>query len=247
MASRLFSCLILSRMGSSHLESDRASVIRAALSVSVATGLYGISFGALSIAAGLSIWQTMALSAFMFTGASQFAFIGVIGAGGGAVSAVATAGLLGARNGLYAVQLGPLLTLQGWRRVAAAQFTIDESTAVSTAQSEQGLRRIGFWWTGLGVFLCWNALTFVGALAGNSLGDPKVYGLDAAAAAAFLGLLWPRLASRTAQLCAALAVVIACVLIPFAPAGIPVLGAGCAAIIVGTWDARRTPREEPNE
>ena len=220
----------------------RAAVIRQAASVSVATGLYGISFGALSIAAGLNLWQTMALSAFMFTGGSQFAFIGVIGAGGASISAILTSGLLGVRNGLYGVQLGPLLAFEGWKRVLAAHFTIDESTAVSTAQTTRALRRLGFWWTGAGVFVCWNSLTFVGALAGNAVGDPKAWGLDAAAAAAFLGLLWPRLAGRTAQVCAGLAALIAIGLIPFAPAGVPVLAAGLAAVIVGAWDARRTTR-----
>ena len=222
---------------STHRDPARSAVIRQAMSVSVATGLYGISFGALSIAAGLNLWQTMALSLLMFTGGSQFAFIGVLGAGGSPVSAVLTSGLLGVRNGLYGVQLGPLLGFQGWTKVLAAQFTIDESTAVSTAQTTPALRRTGFWWAGVGVFVCWNALTFVGVLVGNAIGDPKTWGLDAAAAAAFLGLLWPRLASRTAQACAALAVVIACVLVPFAPAGVPVLSAGASAIIVGTWEA----------
>jgi len=217
----------------------RRAVIRQALSVSVATGLYGISFGALAVAAGLSIAQTMALSLLMFSGASQFAVVGVIGAGGGAASAIATSGLLGVRNGLYGLQLGPLLALRGWRRVAAAHFTIDESTAVATAQVTPGARRLGFWWAGLGVFVCWNCLTLAGALVGNALGDPKAWGLDAAAAAAFLGLLWPRLATRPAQVCAGLAVVIACVLVPLAPAGVPVLGAATAAIVVGAWQVRR--------
>ena len=52
--------------------------VRIGASLSVATGLYGISFGALSVAAGLSLGQTVALSALMFTGGSQFAFIGVV-------------------------------------------------------------------------------------------------------------------------------------------------------------------------
>jgi len=214
-------------------------VLRQALSVSVATGLYGISFGALSIVAGLNLLQTMALSTLMFTGGSQFAFVGVIGAGGAPVSAVATSGLLGIRNGLYGIQLGPLLAIKGWRRVLAAHVTIDESTAVATAQTTQPLRRAGFWWTGFGVFVGWNTMTFVGALVGNALGDPKMYGLDAAAAAAFLGLLWPRLASRTAQACALVAVIIACVLIPVAPPGVPVLSASLAAVLVGIWDSRQ--------
>jgi predicted branched-subunit amino acid permease len=219
----------------------RSAAIRQALSVSVATGLYGISFGALSVTAGLSVLQTQVLSLLMFTGGSQFAFIGVIGAGGGAASAIATSGLLGVRNGLYGIQLGPLLAYRGWKKVVAAHVTIDESTAVATAQKDHDVQRAGFWWAGLGVFVCWNALTFVGALAGNALGDPKAWGLDAAAAAAFLGLLWPRLASRSAQACAAFALVIACALVPFTPAGVPILCAAVAAIVVGMWESRRGP------
>jgi len=211
--------------------------------VSVATGLYGISFGAIAVTAGCTLAQTMALSLVMFAGSSQFAFVGVIGAAGPPVTAVATAGLLGVRNGLYGVQLGPQLALAGWRRVLAAHFTIDESMAVSTAQATPELRRLGFWWAGVGVFICWNALTLLGAVVGNALGDPKAWGLDAAAAAAFLGLLWPRLAGRAAQACAAIAVVIAVALIPVAPAGVPVLGAGCAAIAVGWWTGRHAPRD----
>lgn len=215
----------------------RAVAVRAA-SVSLATGLYGISFGALAVAAGLDLWQTMALSLLMFTGGSQFAFIGVVGAGGGPVSAIATAGLLGARNALYGAAIAPLIGVRGPRRWAAAQVTIDESIAVAIAQPEPELARAGFWWTGLGVFALWNAFTVAGAVVGNALGDPSRWGLDAAAAAAFLGLLWPRLAGRSAQLVAAGAVVVALLVTPVVPAGIPILAAAVVAVMVG-W---RSPR-----
>jgi len=220
-------------------DAGRGAVIRQALSLSVATGLYGISFGALAVTAGCTLPQTMALSLLMFSGSAQFAFVGVVGAGGLPVTAIASAGLLGIRNALYGVQLGPQLALAGWRRVVGAHLTIDESTAVSTTQTTPELRRFGFWWAGIGVFCCWNALTLCGAIIGNAIGDPRSWGLDAAAAGAFLGLLWPRLASRPAQACAALAAVIAACLVPFAPAGVPVLGAACAAIVVGLWSQRR--------
>ncbi|MDR2348565.1 MAG: AzlC family ABC transporter permease, partial [Bifidobacteriaceae bacterium] len=153
------------------------SAIRQAVSVSVATGLYGISFGALAVASGLTVWQAQLLSMVMFTGGSQFALIGVLGAGGLGSAAVASAALLGGRNLLYAVQLGPLLGLRGWRRPLGALLTIDESTAVALAQADDRARRVGFWWTGAGVWVCWNALTLVGALAGDAMGDPKAWGL----------------------------------------------------------------------
>ncbi|MDR2374004.1 MAG: AzlC family ABC transporter permease [Bifidobacteriaceae bacterium] len=213
---------------------------RQAVSVAVATGLYGISVGALAVAAGLNIWQTQLLSMVMFTGGSQFALVGVIGAGGLGGAAVASAALLGGRNLLYAVQLGPLLGLRGWRRLLGAHLTIDESTAVALAQptARPDARRAGFWWAGAGVWVCWNALTLMGTLAGDAMGDPKAWGLDAAAAAAFLGLLWPRLAARRAQATAALAVGIALVTSPWLTPGLPVLASALAALAVGLWPGR---------
>ncbi|SEJ48203.1 AzlC family ABC transporter permease [Demequina mangrovi] len=207
-----------------------------ALSVSLATGAYGLSFGALSVAAGLDVWQTCALSLLVFSGGSQFAFVGVIGAGGHPFSAVATSTFLGLRNGFYGVGLAPVMRpMRGWRRAAAAQVTIDESTAVALAQpaEDPDARRTGFWWTGIGVFLGWNAITLVGALLGSRIGDPADWGLDAAAAAAFLALVWPRLAHRRAQAVAAASCVLALALTPITPAGVPVLAAAAVAIVAG--------------
>jgi predicted branched-subunit amino acid permease len=122
--------------------------------------------------------------------------------------------------------------------VLAAQVTIDESIAVATAQRDPVQARGGFWWTGVGVFVLWNVFTVVGAVVGDALGDPRRWGLDAAAAAAFLGLLWPRLAGRDARLVAAGAVVVALALTPVTPSGVPVLAAAMVAVLVG-W---REPR-----
>ena len=219
-------------------------MVRTSLSVSVATGLYGISFGALAVAAGLDLPQTMVLSLVMFSGGSQFAAVGVLGSGGAAGAVVATAGLLGARNGLYGVQVSSLLGAHGWRRLLAAHLTIDESTAVATSAPTRAAARAGFWWTGVGVFLLWNAFTLAGALLGDALGDPRRYGLDAAAAAAFLALLWPRLTgtgARTARLVALASVVLALVLTPLVPAGVPVLAAALLAVLVGTLDPSDPP------
>ena len=203
------------------------------MSVAVATGLYGISFGALSVVAGVSVPQTMVLSLLLFSGGSQFALVGVVAAGGSPVAAVATSTLLGVRNTLYGAVVAPLLGVRGWRRLAAAQLTIDESTAVAVGQRERAATRAGFWVTGIGVFVLWNAFTLLGALAGDALGDPRSWGLDAAAGAAFLALVWPRLAARPAQVVAALAVAVTAALVPFVPAGLPVLAAAAVAIVVG--------------
>ena len=209
------------------------------MSVSVATGLYGISFGALSVAAGLSFWQTVALSALMFTGGSQFAFVGVVGGAGGlgalasvnatGASALAAASLLGLRNGIYGMHNSLRLRARGLWKVLAAQLTIDESTAVASAQSESEEIRRGFWVTGVGVWLLWNLFTIVGAVVGERLGDPATWGLDGAAVAAFCGLLWPRLKAREAAALALACAAITLVAVPFIPAGLPILLAAAAA------------------
>ncbi|WP_198954916.1 AzlC family ABC transporter permease [Kineosporia sp. R_H_3] len=230
-------------------DAARTTVLRQALSVGVASGSYAVSFGALSVAAGLSVAQTVVLSTLMFTGGSQFALVGVLGAGGGGAAAVATAGFLGVRNGFYGLTMSPLLGPQGrgWRRPFAAHMTLDESTAVGTAQlalhpGRRDLVRLGFWATGLSVFVFWNAATLLGAYLGDALGDPRRYGLDAAAAAAFLALLWPRLVAALSRGVAAVAVGVALVLVPVTPAGVPVLAAAVVGAVAGLLPARAGAR-----
>lgn len=150
--------------------------VRMGLSISVATGLYGVSFGALAVAAGLSIWQAMALSALMFTGGSQFAFIGVIAGGGAGSAALGAATLLGVRNAVYGMQMNRLLQPKGWRKVLAAQVTIDESAATASGQMDVAEQKRGFWTAGVGVFVLWNVFTFLGAWLGDALGDPRQWG-----------------------------------------------------------------------
>lgn len=223
--------------------SNRSSVTSMSIGVGFATGLYGVSFGALSVSAGLDIWQTQVLSLLMFSGGSQFAFIGVIAAAGGAGvasagvgAAVVSAWLLGIRNGFYAVRLAPILNKLGLSKLIPAMLTIDESTGVATVQEDRKDQVKGFWLTGISVFVFWNLMTLAGAVLGDALGDPSRWGLDAAAAAAFLGLLWPRLAERQAFAVAAAALVIATAATPFLSAGVPVLLAGVTAVVVGVFN-----------
>jgi predicted branched-subunit amino acid permease len=218
-------------------------VLRQGLSVAIATGLYGVSFGALSVASGLSVLQTCLLSLLLFSGGSQFAVIGILGGGGTVGAAVAASSLLAVRNALYGLQLGATMLPRGWRRFAIAQLTIDESTAVAVSQTAPPLRRLGFWVTGIGIYLGWNLMTFVGALAGDALGDPKRYGLDAAASAAFLALLWPRLRAREPVAIAIVGALATTLLIPVIPQGLPVLAAALVGAVVAwfwpkAWTAR---------
>ncbi len=203
--------------------SSRRAIVRDALGIAVASGAYAVSFGAISTAAGLSLVQTCSLSVLMFTGASQFALVGVVGAGGGIWTGAATAVLLGSRNALYGLRLSSLLNVGGWRRVPAAQFVIDETTAMAIARDEPAQARFAFWATGLALFALWNLGTLIGALATHAIPNPKALGLDAAPPAAFLALLAPRLRAREPMAIALASAVAALVLLPFVPAGVPPL------------------------
>jgi predicted branched-subunit amino acid permease len=205
------------------------------MAVAVPVGLYGAAFGAASISAGLDLLQTIALSSILFSGASQFAIVGVIGSGGGAIAAILASALLGIRNGFYALRMAPLLEARGLRRLIAAHITIDEATAVALAQDQEDRNSVrkGFWFTGIGVFVFWNLFTIVGALSASILEDPSKWGLDSAVPAAFLALLWPQLTSRRLRIIALLAMVMALALSPFLAAGLPIISVVLIALIAG--------------
>jgi predicted branched-subunit amino acid permease len=210
------------------------------LSVSFTVGLYGTAFGAASIAAGFSVLQTCLLSLLAFSGASQFAVVGVMGAGGTAIAGIATASLLGVRNMLYALRMAPLLRVSGFKKVIAAQVTIDESTGVALSQEKLGTEAMkqGFWLTGFGVYIFWNIFTLLGALGAKAMGNPSAWGLDAAVPAAFLGLVWPRLTNKLERALAVGALVLAVLLSPVLSAGLPIISTVVLAVIFG-WKVRR--------
>lgn len=209
------------------------AVARTSLSVAFTVGLYGAAFGAAGVTAGFTILQTCLLSILLFSGASQFAVVGIMGAGGSAISAIATAMLLGFRNALYGLQMAPILKVTGLKRILSAQITIDESTAVSTLQENDVDRKRGFYLTGIGVYVFWNLFTYLGALGASAIGDPAVWGLDAAVPAAFCGLVWPRLKDKKQFLISALAIVLALSLTPITAAGIPIITTVLLAVIFG--------------
>ena len=215
-------------------DSRRSTVTRNAIGVGLATGLYGISFGALAVTSGFSFAQAQVLSLGLFSGASQFAVVGIVGAGGGALAAIATSSLLGIRNGLYALSLARVLKLSGIKKVFASHITIDESTAMSVANvDDEELSRWAFWATGISVFVFWNIATAIGAIGASLITDPKSFGLDAAVGAAFLALLWPRLINKQIRYIALSAALLAIILIPVVRPGIPVLASVLIAVIIG--------------
>ena len=215
----------------------RRGVIRDALGIAIASGAYAISFGAISTTAGLSLLQTSALSVLMFTGASQFALVGIVGAGGSVWAGAATAALLGSRNALYGFRLSSILDRSGLKRLLAAHFVIDETTAMAIARESPAESRFAFWATSVALFSFWNLGTLIGALATHLVPDPKVLGLDAAPPAAFLALLAPRLRAREPLAIALAAAVVPLVCLPFVPAGIPLL---IVAVMVAVYGVLRT-------
>jgi len=217
----------------------KRAVLRDSLSVAIPVGTYGAAFGAAAVAAGFSVLQACALSLLLFSGASQFAVVGVMAGGGTALSAIATGALLGIRNGLYGLRMAQILNLNGLKRVLGAQITIDESTGVALSQETRGeaAMRYGFFATGLGVFFFWNFFTLIGALGAGAIGNPSSWGLDAAVPAAFLGLVWPRLIDRKTRIAALLAVLLALGLTPFVGAGFPIIATVVIALVLG-WSKK---------
>ncbi|MFE7648567.1 AzlC family ABC transporter permease [Streptomyces phaeoluteigriseus] len=219
-----------------------SAVVRDALGVGVAVGLSGFAFGVTSAGGGLTVWQTCALSLLVFTGASQFALVGALAAGGNPLTAAAGAFFLGVRNAFYGLRLSQLLALPRAVRPLAAQWVIDETTAVSLAQRDRRGARIGFAVTGLSLYVLWNLTTLLGALGAEAIGDTDAWGLDAAGPAVFLALLAPMLRTTTERAAAALAVLLGLGLLPLLPGGVPVLVAALAAPLALWAEGRRADR-----
>ena len=206
--------------------------VRDALGIGLAVGVSGTAFGTAAVAAGLSVPQACALSLFAFTGASQFALVGVVAGGGNLIAGAVGALLLGARNTLYGLRMADLLGWRGARRAVAAHGVIDETAAASMAQRTPADSRTAFTATFASLFVFWNATTLLGAVATERIGDTSAFGLDTVGPAIFLALLWPRLReSGRVRLVAAGGAVIALAAVPFLPPGVPVLLAAAAVLL----------------
>jgi 4-azaleucine resistance transporter AzlC len=212
-------------------------LLQNAVGIGVAVGVYGVSFGVLAVAAGLSPAQACVMSLVVFTGASQFAFVGVIAAGGGGLAALGPAVMLALRNAAYGISLAPVLAGRLHRRAIAAQFVIDETTAMARSQDDVAASRRAFVLTGISVWVCWGVGTAAGALMGGVIGDPRALGLDAMFPAAFLALLGPQLRRPGAPVAAVAGAAVALLLVPFAPSGVPVIAA-LAGVLPGVLVAR---------
>jgi predicted branched-subunit amino acid permease len=203
--------------------------VRDGILLGLAVGLSGLAFGAAAVSAGLSVWQTCALSLLAYTGASQFALAGTIAAGGSLLAGSAGAILLGGRNALYSLRLTDVLKVRGPMRLLAAQGVTDESTAFALAQPDRAAARAGFSAVFASLYLTWNVATLAGAIGAGRIGSPQSFGLDVVGPAAFLALIWPRLAAgRAERVAAAGGAVIAITATPLLPPGAPIILAAVA-------------------
>ena len=205
-------------------------IVGPAVALGFAVFIFAISFGVLCVNAGGSVPKAMTMSLLVFTGASQFSAVSVIAAGGTAVSAVVGALLLGSRNAIYGVAVAPWLPGSLKYRVAAAQFTIDETTGMTLVQNSPERKRRAFWVTAASIYGFWNVGTLIGALVGNSF-DTQKYGLDVAFPAAFVAMVAPLLATRKAQLAGIGGAVVCFATTPFVPIGAPIVMSAVVALI----------------
>ena len=211
---------------------ERGPILRAAIGLGLYAGAFGMAYGAVAVGSGLNVAQAMVLSLVMFSGASQFAFAGVVAAGGNPFSGVAAALLLGVRNAFYGVPMSQVLNPRGLRRLWTAHFVTDETTAMAVGQPTRPAQRYAFWATGATLFVCWQLGSLAGAVLGSAI-DPAAFGLDAAAPVVFLALLWPSLRQRSGQVVALAGAGLALALVPSAPPGVPVLAAAAVAVVAG--------------
>jgi 4-azaleucine resistance transporter AzlC len=217
---------------------ERSEIRHAVVGIGLYAGAFGATFGAVATTSGLSVIQAVVMSAVMFTGASQFALAGVVAAGGSPLAAISTALLVGLRNAFYGVPIARIVRPRGVRRLWTAHFVIDETTAMAIGQRAPLAGRYAFWATGLTLFTLWNLGTLAGAVIGSGI-DTSTLGLDAAAPAIFLALLWPQLKRDHAQSVALGAIVLSMALVTVVPAGIPIVAAAVVAIAAGLLPERR--------
>lgn len=212
---------------------------REGLTLAIAVGVIGLTFGVLADAAGLALPQIVVMSTLVFTGASQFAAVSVVEGGGSGGAAVGSAMLLAARNALYGPVVAKVLPQRGAARAVAAHLTIDETTAMASVQDDPETAADAFWFTGVWLWTLWNLGSVGGALVGALIGEPETWGLDAAFPAAFVALLAPHLRTAPGRVAAILGAALAVVTVPVTPAGVPLLVAALAVGPALVWRFRR--------
>ncbi|MYI56793.1 MAG: branched-chain amino acid ABC transporter permease [Acidimicrobiia bacterium] len=217
--------------------------LRDCIIVSLAVAPTGVTFGVVADAAGFDLARIVVMSALVFTGASQFAAVGVVNDGGSGGAAVGSALLLAARNALYGPVMRRALPTSAPARMGAAQFVIDETTALSTAQTNRRDATGAFWFSGVILWLVWNACSVAGALLGAVLGTPETWGLDAAFPAILVALLAPHVRTAAGRTAALAAAAVALGVVPVTEAGVPIL-VSIVALAPALW-VRARRKESP--
>jgi len=215
-----------------------AALLRDIALVCLAVGVVGASYGAITVSEGFPVWAPSLMSLFVFAGASQFLFTGVVAAGGSAVAAVLAGLLVNARHLPFGFALADTVREH---RLLGSYLMVDEAVAFGLAQKEPERRRLAFFTCAICLYLCWHIGCVLGALAGTAITDTEAWGLDAAFPAVLLALLLPSLRAATNRLPALLGAAVALALTPVLPPGLPVLFALVGLVVL----VRRPRRPEP--
>jgi predicted branched-subunit amino acid permease len=220
-------------------DAQRRSIRAQAISIGLAISPFGLAFGALCAESGIGVWEALGFSSIVFGGSSQFAAVSVLADDGTVIAAITAGLLLNLRSLAFGVSMAPSLKGSFLWRAGVSQLMIDESTAIGSSQATHELRRYGYLWGGLSVFVLWNATTLIGV---SVLSEAESLitdlGIDATIPAAFLGLIWNKLENTKHRAVAVIGAITALILIPFTPAGIPVIAAATAIIWVRPWVVR---------
>lgn len=197
----------------------------------LAVAFIGLSYGAIAVASGFPLWVPAAQSVLVLAGASEFLFIGIVATGGNPIAAALAGLLVNARHLPYGLALPPGVTGQGWRRLFGTHLMNDETVVFTLAQPDHS-KRAAYWICGLGVLICWPGGAVLGALIGAAVHDTSAYGLDAMFPAVILALIMPSLRDRATLRAAVTGAAIALAAAPFLPAGLPVLLALAAVLLL---------------
>ncbi|WP_394617491.1 AzlC family ABC transporter permease [Lentzea sp. JNUCC 0626] len=200
-----------------------AALLRDVAAVALGAAVTGASFGAISVGTGMPWWMPVLMSLLIFAGGSQFMAVGIVAAGGSPAAAVVAGLVLNARHLPFGLAVGDVLGKSPLARVVGSHLLIDESTAFAMAQKDPTRARAAYWACGVALFFSWNTGVLLGALAGQAIGDPMTFGLDAAFPAAMLALTLPALKDAATRNAALTGAAIALIATPFLPAGVPVL------------------------
>ncbi|WP_069998077.1 AzlC family ABC transporter permease [Cellulosilyticum sp. I15G10I2] len=159
----------------------------------ISASIYGLVYGVMACKAGLSVFETMAMSAFVFAGASQMTAVQMIAIGSSPVSIIVTVLIINLRHFLLAASLSPYLKHESNRmRMVNAFFMTDESYAVaySRFQTDRPTSRY-FLGSGLNIYVFWGSAGIIGYFFGNIISSQLNYIFDFAFIAAFIGMIVP--------------------------------------------------------